>query len=329
MGRETDQRSGLPGRMQIASLAWQAAVAEAESWIRGVPGHRFGLFGRALGARAALHGEVVQGGTLLLTPVNSVRYWEFDFADRHLRRTGGRALDVSSPRLLSMYLAHRGRFDTVVVANPDESDLNATRRLGEACGIRRIEMLAGDVAAATASKFTAIWSISVIEHIPGDRGDAEAVRAMFQALEPGGVLVITIPTDRQTWDEFRTSDTYRLGASPDSQGRYFFQRFYDESSIRQRIIAAVGTEPRVIEWFGERRPGMFHAYVDRWLARGFGATVRDPAFIAKHFRAFAEWEAMPGMGVCGMTFHAPMAGASEAPVGDTRRLDETGRKAIP
>jgi len=314
-------QSDVPAPTQLARLVGRAAVAEAESWVRGIPGHRFGLFGRALGVRAAIRGEGLQGGALVLTPVNSVRYWEFDFADRHLRPGGGRALDVSSPRLFSMYLAHRRRFDTVVVANPDESDLSSTRRLVEACGLSRIETLAGDVGAVTASKFAAVWSISVVEHIPGERGDAEAVQAMFQALEPGGVLVITVPTDREAWDEVRSTDTYDLGASPDELGQYFFQRFYDKASIRERIIAAIGIEPSATEWFGEIRPGTFHAYVANWLTRGFEATVQDPAFIARNFKVFGDWEAMPGMGVCGMTFHAPRTGVTTSAVGASRHDD--------
>jgi SAM-dependent methyltransferase len=304
MASEPAAHARIPGPMRLAQLAGQAAMAEAESWVRGLPGHRFGVFGRALGARAAVRGKAVRGGALLLTPVNSVRYWEFDFADRHLHPGGGRALDVSSPRLLSLYLAYKHRFEKVVIANPDESDLKTTRELADVCGLRRIEILVGDAATATSSKYNAVWSISVVEHIPGEQGDRSAVRSMFEALEPGGSLVITVPVDRISRIDYRPNDVYGLGLEAETDGGYFFQRYYDQRSIRDRLIKSVDMEPVAIEWFGETQAGVFETYEQTWRASGFAATVQDPAFIARNFKSFDSWEEMPGVGVCGLAFRA-------------------------
>src|SRR5688500_14576155 len=62
MASEPTRRVAIPGPMHLAQLAGQAAMAEAESWLRGIPGHRFGVFGRALGARALIGGQALQGG---------------------------------------------------------------------------------------------------------------------------------------------------------------------------------------------------------------------------------------------------------------------------
>ncbi len=82
--RDVSRSTPLPNPISLVRWFGAAALAELQSWFSGIPGHRFGLFGRAIGVRAILAGELVQGAALVLTPVNSVRYWEFDFADRHL-----------------------------------------------------------------------------------------------------------------------------------------------------------------------------------------------------------------------------------------------------
>jgi hypothetical protein len=299
----------IPGPLHLAILGARAAGAELEAWIRGIPGHRFGSFGRALGIRALIGGEPLYGGALVLTPVNALRYWEFDFADRALQEQSGRALDVSSPRLLSLYFAHRARFGHIQIANPDLADLQITVRLARAGGIRRISLTHGGVDAAILPgvRHSAIWSISVVEHIAGEQGDSTAIRTMFDALEPGGTLVVTVPVDRRYWHEHRAADTYRLGQKPNESGSYFFQRFYDRAALEERLLRAVGVEPSITEWFGETAPGVFHGYIHDWQRRGFSATVRDPAFLARNFRTYGSWEEMPGVGVCGMAFRAPGA----------------------
>lgn len=279
--------------------------AEGQALIRGLPGHRFGVFGRGVGARLIAAGQLRAGGSLLLSPVSSVRYWEFDFADRQLARGGYSALDISSPRLLALYLTHRGRFKHVVMANPDPEDLTATTSIIGAIGLEGIVTLRASAVEASASGlWDAVWSISVVEHIAGDSGDSMAVSAMFRSLRPGGVLVLTVPVDRRHWDEYRSDDVYGLGADPSRDG-YFFQRYYDAQSIEHRLIDGVGCRPDTQEWFGETSPGVFAAYERRWMERGLGETVGDPAFIASNFRSYGGWAEMPGMGVCGMTFRKP------------------------
>jgi len=60
-----------------------------------------------------------------------------------------------------------------------------------------------------------------------------------------------------------------------------------------------------MEWFGERTPGLFSAYERMWMKDGISVTVADPAFIARNFCRYASWDAMRGMGVCGLAFEKP------------------------
>ena len=151
--------------------------------------------------------------------------------------------------------------------------------------------------------YDSIWSISVIEHIPAD-GDVEAMRLMYQALAPGGTLIVTVPVDRRAWDEYRQDDVYDLGVRAGPRG-VFFQRWYDEPAIGRRLLGSVGLAEVHLEWFGECVPGRFSEYEKDWIRRGRERTVDDPREIADWYACFDTWADMPGQGVCGIVVHKP------------------------
>ncbi|CAN5491169.1 hypothetical protein BH24CHL9_BH24CHL9_11990 [soil metagenome] len=146
--------------------------------------------------------------------------------------------------------------------------------------------------------YDSIWSISVLEHIPGD-GDRDAMPILWEALRPGGRLLITVPVDRQPWDEYRDSDFYDLDVPAGERG-FFFQRWYDKAAIEERLLGSIHTAGVRMEWFGEREPGHFAAYEDEWRARGHARTVDDPREIVDHYADYPDWDAMPGRGVAGL-----------------------------
>jgi SAM-dependent methyltransferase len=288
-------------------LAGRSVVATVIAIAMRAPGQRYGIAGRALGIRALLAGRRAVGRDLILTPVNIVRYWEFPFVQRHVPAGATRCLDVGSPRLFTIDLARRRPGARIRVINPDRADVAATRTLAAVAGLSNVEIeplavadLAGDPA-----RYDAIWSISVLEHIPAD-GDREAIAVLYAALAPGGRLLVTVPVDRHAWDEHRRVDTYRLGLPLQPEG-YFFQHWYDEAAIRNRLLSAVGDAAAGIglEWFGEAQPGRFAAYEQAWMREGHARTVSDPIEIARGYRTYARWADMPGQGVCGLAISKP------------------------
>jgi SAM-dependent methyltransferase len=294
--------------LRFAALAARSLAATGIAVLLRGPGQRFGVFGRSVGIRALLAGERRIGKDLVLTPVHIVRYWEFPFALRHVPAKAATCLDVGSPRLFSLYVARRSRGTRIRVINPDRLDVAATTTLVRVLGLHNVELeelavadLAGDT-----RRYDAIWSISVVEHIPGD-GDRGAIRQLYEALAPGGRLLVTVPVDRRAWDEHREVDTYRLGLPRGPQG-YFFQHWYDEEAIRDRLlgdIVAAGGQIRT-EWFGERQAGRFAAYEQEWIRRGDALTVDDPLEITRGYRTFERWADMPGQGICGIAVARPI-----------------------
>ena len=266
---------------------------------RGAIGTSFGWFGRDVGRRL-LRARSRTGFSYLLTPVNITRYFEFPFAASCLPERFEDCADVGSPRLFALYVARRYQPKSILMLNPDSADLGVTATIAGRLGVPGVRtVLAGvDVLEQRTSTYDCVWSLSVVEHIDGDYDDMAAVRYMYNALREGGRLILTIPVDREFRREYRDRRYY--GSAGSTRGRFFFQRLYDESSIRERLVAPLGVEPTIVRWFGEKERGRYAAYEERWLSNGHACTVDDPREIADHYREYESWEAMPGRGVCGL-----------------------------
>jgi SAM-dependent methyltransferase len=286
---------------------WLAAGAKGHldyAARRGAPGVEFGYFGRSLGWRLARSGAL-WGLGWVANPVSIVRYFEFDFARRCLEDARGRFLDLGSPRLFSLWMANR-KAGHITMLNPDARDVARSREAAHRLGLRDIEFdVAGaDVLASRPERYDAIWSLSVLEHIEGAYDERVVLRLAWDALVPGGRLVITVPAAPAFAVETRPSDPY--GTQPPlPDGSYFFQRIYDKKSIDSRLTGTLNTPPQREEYFGEHVPGTYAAYEARWMERGIEATVADPRLIADQFERFESHEAMPGLGVAALCYVKP------------------------
>ena len=302
-----------------ARLAWRLetlAVAHRtrNSFVRarrlGLPGQAFYHLGRSLGWKLFRMGQT-SARALLMAPVSITRYFEFDFAWRALPGNPGflhRCLDISSPFLFSLAVARHFPDVEVRMMNPSARDSQHVRRLVERLRWPGIECAQAGVEELDRENgaYDAIWSLSVVEHVAGAGGDdRDAVRRMWVALRPGGRLILTVPTDKRAWDEYRDNDPYGTQPKSGKDGAYFFQRFYDEAAIRSRLVASIGQEPARMEWFGEKSAGHFHAYIERWRREGAQATIEDPLDIARNYQAYPSFADMPGAGVCGLLFIKP------------------------
>lgn len=249
------------------------------------------------------------GGSLryLVAPVEGTRYLEFPFVLQHATPECRECLDVSSPRMLSLFWAQKHPRCEITIINPDSRDLTETQRVAGLLGLSSICIKdAGcEILPTWKERFDCIWSVSVVEHVEGAYDDCQAVRWMYNALKPGGRLILTVPTDKVFWIEYRNNNLYGTQL-PTRGGLYFFQRFYDDEAIRDRLIKSIGVEPESIAWFGENKNGLFHAYIRRLISHGLSAHASDPLEIAANYREFPSWNEMPGAGVCCLAFRKPL-----------------------
>jgi SAM-dependent methyltransferase len=260
-----------------------------------------------------LSGQVGLGASYLLNPVSIVRYFEFPFVAGSIPANARICADVSSPRLFSLFWSATHPGVTIEMLNPDSRDLEDTRLIAATAGIR-LTFANSDVRTLKdrPDTYDSIWSISVLEHIHGDYDDRDAIAWLYSALRPGGVLVVTVTTDRVFRDEYREVDPYGLD-HPDS-GQVFFQRWYDMAAIRERLLDSLPGATALLRYFGETRPGVFKAYEADWVRLGLRRSVEDPGEIADNFREYPSWQAMPGVGVCGIRVVKPDRQASVSPL---------------
>jgi SAM-dependent methyltransferase len=288
----------------LASIVLVPAYAAAAAAI-GTPGMRFHREAVAVAGRLALHGDRslrLQAGRLALYPMDSTRYFEFDWAWSALMRLGrvNAYLDISSPRFFPLSFARRSQVERAVLLNPDAADLQTTEAWATALGIagkcsflkQTVEDLAG-----SRETFDAITSISVFEHIADER---EALHALRTRLKPGGTALLTLPCAGRAYDQFREYDEYGLAPST-VDGRYFFQRFYDAASLRARVLSVMG-EPRRMVVYGEREPGFFGRNAEAKM-RGLPYPFwREGYMMGRNFRTYPSIDALPGEGVVALEF---------------------------
>jgi SAM-dependent methyltransferase len=203
---------------------------------------------------ATLPRDPVLGLKRVLLPASYWRTAEFAYVLRQLRLPrGARVLDLGSPKDLSAIFARTRGFEVAATDILDET-VKLSRRYAEAQGIDgagpgkvRSEVQDGRRLTFADNTFDAAFSVSVIEHIPG-QGDAEAVRELLRVVKPGGKVVITTPYDTAYRETFVDSDVYERKAAGDP---VFWERHYDDAALRDRILSAGGARQADLELWGE------------------------------------------------------------------------------
>ncbi len=241
---------------------------------------------------------------LLCNPLSILRYFEFQFVlDTLKEQQYKNHLDVSSPRLLLLYLLHHNKISHSHLINPDKDDLLQTQHFLNVLNLQnKADTATLDITQPLPfyNHFDLITSISVIEHIPDD-GDIKAIENMWKALKPGGKLIITIPCSKDYSEEFRDKNTYNLKTNKKIQEKYFFQRVYDNDRLN-KIFSQIGKAPQQMIIFGEKKKGIFYKYEKELMKYNLRKAVNDPYYISRDYQIFPNINALPGFGVCEMMF---------------------------
>jgi len=268
----------------------------------GLPGLEVRLRIAALAARVGLRRGRVRSTALynmLFFPMDSTRYFEFDFMWRRLQGlAAGRYLDVSSPRLLPLLFVHANPGISATLVNPDPSDLEETFDLAEACGLGSrcvFESKVIDALSIPDGSVDVVTCMSVLEHI---RGDADALARMWRMLRPGGRLLLSLPCAAAAEQQFINVKTYDFTTNEDD-GSTFHQYVYSDTTLR-RLVAVTGP-PAIQEVYGERARGFHLALYERkWRDRAYPFW-REPWFMTG-FSRFESIQDLPGEGVVLLEF---------------------------
>ena len=118
--------------------------------------------------------------------------------------------------------------------------------------------------------FDAAYSVSVLEHIP-DSGDSAAIRELIRVVRPGGVVVVTVPYDRNYRETFVKGPVYER--KPIGSEAIFYERHYDRETLAKRLLSSERAEVVDLSFWGE---GADVPALAGWL-RGGGCVLAMPS----------------------------------------------------
>ncbi len=201
-----------------------------------------------------LGGDVKNGLKLL---VASVGYWRFypNALVLHLARQyrPARILDLSSPKLASLILGEE--FEILAVDLDDPQLETRWAKAARILGLRKYRHGFEDARRLTleSGSFDFVYSLSVVEHIPGD-GDREAMEEIARVLKPGGKALVEVPLRHQYAEIYQRYDSKGFALA---EPRFYERHYAPESMERLRVPGL-----RVLnEWsMGE------YLAVDPWIA---------------------------------------------------------------
>ena len=290
-------------RFKRFQLWFCSRVSIVFAMFAGLPGIKFAFFGLSCARKCRREGLIDIAWGLSITPVSCVRYFEFGFAERILSAgIDGRCLDVSSPRLLGAYILERHRKATIDFINPDKPDLQETERLINAVhpGINRCSFhnIYANKLPWPDETFDCIWSISVIEHIPEPQ-DVNTIKELWRVLKPNGKLILTLPACNSSWDEYKENNVYNLSLyKRENHGKYFFQRWYDQKILDERIFSVIPECKLVgMEVWGETKKGWFCEYAKGLEKKGMSISCRDPILMRTKFQRYNSVDELAWEGI--------------------------------
>jgi len=215
------------------------------------------LYGVKLGIESIVRGRLTREAVKnVIVPENYWRTLENRLTFEELGATAAdRVLDVGSPKLLSLFLADR------VGAEVYSTDIEryflepyaSFRRMRNIPESRFHVMEAdGRKLPFPDEHFSRVYSISVLEHIPGE-GDSECMREIARTMRPGAVCVLTVPFAPEGRSEYRDADAfYWAGSAGGTSGKVFYQRRYSEVDLVTRLIVPSGLRHCKTRYLGDR-----------------------------------------------------------------------------
>lgn len=149
-------------------------------------------------------------------------------------KKGSRMLDISSPKLLSLYLGTNG-FADITISDVEDYFVKDFEIYAKEFGYSPlIKTFDATNIPFEDSSFDRVFSVSALEHVSDD-GDVRIAKEVGRILKPDGIFVITCPASRTYSEEWVKKRNFYWSSKVREDGRVFFQRRYDEQSLQERF----------------------------------------------------------------------------------------------
>lgn len=272
------------------------------AYIVRTPGLAFRKYFMLLGVRLILKKYDFRNAYIFIVcPLDSVRYFEFEFMWQSVKKMNiNSCLDVSSPRLFPLMLIARSQHIFADLVNPDKRDLAETVSIAEKLGVMGSCRFHADLiedAPLKPNSFDLVTSMSVIEHISDDNA---AIRKIWDLLKPGGKLLISLPCASEAFEEYMNLNDYEL-YQVDKNGFVFFQRFYDEKLLQERVFSVTG-KPLRYQIYAEKQAGSYQKNETEKRTNPFYPSWRNPFMMGLQYDFKTRISELPGIGVIAMEF---------------------------
>ena len=185
------------------------------------------------------------------------RYVELPHTLRELEASPGeRVLDLASPKLAAVALARSG----AKVTSVDQLDREVStwsELAGAEPGVHFEHGDGRDLQFSDGS-FDHAYSISVLEHIPGE-GDELALRELARVVRPPGRVVLTMPYSDSYREDWRDSPVYGDAGREAGTESHFFERWYDQHRL-DRLLGSAPDLRRVRQSVVSLQPNLHRLY---------------------------------------------------------------------
>lgn len=194
-------------------------------------------------------------------PLDYLRFAEFPIVFENLElRDGSKILDAGSPQWFTLLLAKICPSTEFFYLNILKREIDCIKEIAMNLGIKNLHFVQGDVRSMgfPSSSFDNVLSISVIEHIPPEKGgDFIALEEIKRVLKPCGNLTISIPLKE------KPRIIYMKGTVYERKGeREFFAREYDLDEIGN-LVNKLDLRIERIDFIIEKK-GLFALDYWRW-----------------------------------------------------------------
>ena len=302
-GRDFSQRRGIQGRSQsprhsslVKDLASDTINCALAHWYL-LPGLQLQRYRLRLAFSLIRTPETARRQFSMLP---ATLYLDSDFALKSLRaqaRTGS-YLDVSSPWVFPLYILTTFKPDRALLLNTNGATRNLlkhvtsrTERNGTEVQVKEL----GNLSGLSASFDT----ITCLARLSPEEKERELLREMWQALNPGGTLVLSVAC---TGAERRIDRDIDEPADPNSLHSPAAR--YDSELLKSCVLDVLG-EPRSYAIYGEDDVARRTKLASAMSAPPRSSSWRESVAVGNYWRRWSSISQVRGPGILAMKFIKP------------------------